>query len=82
MHRGASIDGYMYDTYLYDNPDLHSPSDRLKRLDNFEDKFFCEEGSFDGIGKKASYKNVSPIRAALKLHRLQICENRIRGTDK
>ncbi len=21
MHRGASIDGYMYDTYLYDNPD-------------------------------------------------------------
>ncbi len=66
LHKGLSTDGYLYDTYLYENPNPHLLSDKLIRLKHFDYKFSCEEGSFDGKEKKAKYKSASSIRIALK----------------
>ena len=63
-HKG--VDGYLYDSFIYDNPTLKYSGNKLTCLTKFSGKFMDAEGSFDGSEKMAKYKTVQSIRAALK----------------
>jgi hypothetical protein len=66
IHRGAGVDGNFYDTYIYDKPDLATPSQQLKLFESLSSKFTCFDGSQGNKDYKGKYKNVASIRAALK----------------
>ena len=64
QHKGSN--GYVYDSFIYDNPNLQSSENTFTSLKKFRGKFLDADGSFEGKERMAKYKTPQSVRAALK----------------